>query len=985
MSGGGSGRFGVRMPAPECTLDEMEFMVTEIHVTDTPPPDFYYSSNTMTSASFRSSMPADDEVEPVWAREARTTVCLFATEASGCTALLRVGGFRPHLTYEMPHGRRAKLVDALAERLRVPKDSLATKPLRLKRLYGWVPDQSDPTLPRVHECVRVHFPTVWMMRKALHLGAVLGASPWEGKTDPVAMFCDQTGINPSGWVGLLSGGGGASLRSNERSSHCAVEVDCAVSALRPLEQRMDLAPLLVASVDIECYSARGSFPKAEVPEDRVAIIGVALWRVGRPIEETQTVLFCVGACAPVDGARVVACDTEEQMLDEWRDFMCVHADPDVVVGYNTFGFDYRYLNARAEMLHCRRYAYSGRVAAWRSVPAVRSLASAALGQNEMHTMGWVGRVDLDLFNYVKAQYKLPVYKLDAVAEHFLGERKVDLPYEELFRCMDGSSAEAMARACYYCAEDCRLPIKLLKRLEVLPAQVEMSRVTHTTLNQLTYRGQQIRVFNGILWHAHRNGYVLNDPPPTAGDEGYQGATVIDPTPGFYDTPVLTLDFASLYPSIMLAHNLCFSTHVIDAAHLGVEGVVYETHRPGPGKEFTFVTSTPGVLPHILRDLLGARKAAKKQMAAATDPSQKALFNARQLALKVSCNSVYGFCGAAKRGMYADVAIADSVTCLGRAMIQKTAELVVHEIPVECAVIYGDTDSVMVNVRDRAVDLQRAFELAEAAADAVSAQFRDDIVLEAEKVSLPFLLMGKKRYVAKVYEPGKAGSLVCKGVDSKGIETVRRSSSPLTKLVYNDVLEAVMERMDPLSAVEGLRANIARLVTGEVEFERFILTTEHRSADSYSNPDAMPNVSVARKIEQRSRGAIVPQTGDRLPYFVAEGPPKAKLAELAEDPTWGRQNGIKPNRLYYLEHQLVKPITAFFEAFGEDICAQVARIFDAAIAELDLQRHGQTRLTDYNITTTNTKGATSPPRRPMPDQTRLRNNNHHNKKRARKST
>eukprot|EP00962_Isochrysis_galbana_P041795 scaffold15416_cov106-Isochrysis_galbana.AAC.3 len=101
--------------------------------------------------------------------------------------------------------------------------------------------------------------------------------------------------------------------------------------------------------------------------------------------------------------------SERDMLDAWRDFMGVEADPDLVVGYITFVFDYAYLAARAQAAGCApRLAHSGRIASWRVAtfrPAAE-LSSSALGQNEMHTPGWVGRADLDVFHWVKTQYKL---------------------------------------------------------------------------------------------------------------------------------------------------------------------------------------------------------------------------------------------------------------------------------------------------------------------------------------------------------------------------------------------------------------------------------------------------------------------------------------------------------------------------------------------------------------------------------------------------
>jgi len=603
------------------------------------------------------------------------------------------------------------------------------------------------------------------------------------------MFFDQTSTVPCGWVAVA----GARRCVSARSAHTAIELECELACLAPLD-RMDVALLLIASVDIECVSATGGFPDMDLPADRIGIIGTSFWRVGEPVERAVTVLLCVGdACDSVPGAHVEVYPTELEMLAAWRDLIAVRADPDLVLGYNTFGFDYKYMATRARL--SARFWYNSRLIARRSTVRVQELESSALGQNELTTLGWAGRVDLDLYNYIKAEHKLPQYKLDAVAEHFLGERKVDLPYKELFACMLSGSPADPAQACTYCAEDCRLPLKLCKRLEVITAMVEMSRVTRTMLSQLVFRGQQIKVFNQLVWHGHRRGYVLNDPPVAAeGDaQGYEGATVIEPTPGFYDTPVATLDFASLYPSIMLAHNLCYSTHVLDEAYLGRPGVRYEEHHAA--RTHVFVASHPGVLPALLRDLLAERKRAKRAMATAETPELRALFNARQLALKISCNSVYGFTSATRRGMYPDLAIADSVTCRGRQMIQKTVEIVESFMP---CFIYGYTDSVMIRFHDTGVTKEAAFELGERASAHVSAQFREDVSLEMEKVYMPFLLIAKKRYAGLMYTPDSAGVVRLEKMDAKGVELVRRDNCVFAKRVYEQVLRPLLYECDPPS-------------------------------------------------------------------------------------------------------------------------------------------------------------------------------------------
>ena len=906
-------------------LTAFEFMITNVVVSDTPPIEIPYDKRAACASGFASSLPRQSFVQPT------ATVLIHATSSCGATMCVRVHGFQPHLTYRYAStSQREKLIDTLQDELRIPK--LASALVAAHRMWGWVPSPSDPRQPELCKFVKVFFPSIQARRRATFLSSAGGCVPCEAKADVTSMFFDMTNLVPSSWFRFRVAPRRHAM--SKRFSHAQLECEASIRVLAPVA-RDDIAPMLIASVDIECYSSTGGFPCASNAEDRVAIIGTAFWRVGSPIESTTVVVQCVGTCGPVDGAHPESYSTEAQLLDAWRDLIVVHAQAEIVIGYNTFGFDYKYMCARAAC--CNRFFYNDQVIAQRNEPLVKELESNALGQNSMNLLGW-GRVDIDLYTYIKAQHKLVLYKLDAVAEHFLGDHKVDLPYAELFKCMAvGSSASEMARAAFYCAEDCRIPLRLLKRLAVIPDFVEMSRVTFTTIPQLVTRGQQIKVFNQIVRHAHRNGYVVNDSPAADPDaEGYEGAIVIEPTPGFYDRPVATLDFASLYPSIMLAHNLCHSTFVADPAHLDLPGVSYETHAVGGGKSYTFVTSTPGVLPAILRDLLAARKRAKKAMAATTDPDAKAIYNSRQLALKVSCNSVYGFTGAVKRGMYPCIGIAESVTFCGRKLIQKTAALAVDAFkPVVARVIYGDTDSVFVLLDDPLMTAADAFGHGERVAQFISDQFAQDITLEMEKVYKPLLLITKKRYIGLMHEPDRTGVVSFSKMDYKGIELVRRDNCKLVKDIYYGVVNPMLHEMDPVKSVANLRTGIARLVADLVPIDEYVITKELRKRESYVNP-CQSQLIVADKISARSGGAVVPQIGDRLPFVIIANKELTKVNDRAEDPAYVKANlAAKIDRLYYLMQKVHNPIQTLFLPF-DALRREVTQIFDDARIQISLQ-------------------------------------------------
>ena len=193
--------------------------------------------------------------------------------------------------------------------------------------------------------------------------------------------------------------------------------------------------------------------------------------------------------------------------------------------------------------------------------------------------------------------------------------------------------------------------------------------------------------------------------------GYQGATVLDPSIGFHEQPILGLDFASLYPSIMQAYNLCFSTcewnkdkpticRLVkdEDRQKWTHSVQFEEGQSTQTVEVSFVKAKirKGVLPTLLEDLLDARRATKKKMKAAETEFEKMIYDQLQKAYKISCNSIYGFCGvtgirdknclqypncceqfrkscSCYRGLLANFWIAQTVTQQGRTLISETAK------------------------------------------------------------------------------------------------------------------------------------------------------------------------------------------------------------------------------------------------------------------------------------------------------------------------
>jgi DNA polymerase delta subunit 1 len=406
------------------------------------------------------------------------------------------------------------------------------------------------------------------------------------------------------------------------------------------------------------------------------------------------------------------------------------------------------------------------------------------------------------------------------------------------------------------------------------------------------------------------------PPTPAGgaEDGYQGATVLEAQTGAYYGPITALDFASLYPSIMCAHNLCYSTLVMEAKYDNLPGVEYEQFGP-----HRFAQRVQSLLPTILTDLKAFRKKAKKLMAQHEGTPLEAIYNGQQLAYKISMNSIYGFTGASK-GMLPLVAIASTVTMRGRQMIDETKNYVEANFP-GAKVRYGDTDSVMVEFDVEGRKGQEAIDyswvLGEQAAEQCTKLFKAPNDLELEKVYCPYFLYSKKRYAAKMYEAksNKDGTpvlkedgtrlVVFKKIDVKGLQVVRRDSCPFVRETLKGLLGQILESSDPRPVIDAARAAARDLMQGQVPMEKLLMSKQ--LASDYKVP--MPHVAVRDKIRKRAPGSE-PQQGDRVSFVIVTGP--GRMFEKAEDPTWVRDSGLTIDYRYYFLNQFKKPVLDLLE-------------------------------------------------------------------------
>jgi DNA polymerase elongation subunit (family B) len=563
-----------------------------------------------------------------------------------------------------------------------------------------------------------------------------------------------------------------------------------------------------------------------------------------------------------------------------------------------------------------------------------------------------------------------------------GLAKDDVSPKDIFR-MTNEGPSARAVIAKYCIQDCNLVQHLFSKVDVVTDLVEMSKLCSVPMSFLIFRGQGIKLTSYVAKKCRENGVLMPVINKGSKDDGYEGAIVLEPKCGLYlDTPIAVGDFASLYPSSMLSENLCPSSKVWTKIYDLAGNLVTETGQKNPdepdkylydnlpGYEYvdirfdTFryyrknpkaraekikngyklcrfaqpLSSAEGkeekaIMPSILQELLKARKDTRKLIPLEKDDFIKNVLDKRQLAYKVTANSLYGQLGA-KTSTFYEPDIAASTTATGRLLLTY-AKRVVEEcygdaivdtkygkIKTNAEYVYGDTDSVFFtfNVSDNETGekiighkaLELSIEIAQEACNNVSKFLKQPHDFEYEKTFLPFCLLSKKRYVGILYEhdPNKGKR------KEMGIVLKRRDNAPIVKDVYGGVIDILMKDRDIKKALDYVDTCLQELVEGTVPIEKLIISKSIRSF--YKNPKQIAHKVLADRIAEREPGNK-PTSGDRIPFVYVVNPNKKALqGEKIETPTFIRDNKLQIDYSFYITNQIMKPLLQLFGLVLDDI-------------------------------------------------------------------
>ncbi|KAK6950215.1 hypothetical protein Daesc_008541 [Daldinia eschscholtzii] len=613
-------------------------------------------------------------------------------------------------------------------------------------------------------------------------------------------------------------------------------------------------------------------------------------------------------------------------------------DPDVILGHQLEGVDYSILLNRLHEKKTPQWSRLGRLrrAAWPT--SIGKTGGNVFAERQL----MAGRLLCDLANDAgkSVMYKCQSWSLTEMCNIYLGGdvHRRDFDNDAALKTWASDKSGLMDYITHMEA-DTYFIAALALSTQMLPLTKVLTNLAGNSWAR-TLTGTRAERNEYILLHEfHRNKYICPDKQffrgrPKAeeenneeeGTEGkkkdkYKGGLVFEPETGLYDKFVLVMDFNSLYPSIIQEFNICFTT--VDWSSLSDdEDAVPEV----PTQQ------EQGILPRLIATLVSRRRSVKSLMKDKNaTPEQLATWDIKQLALKLTANSMYGCLGYTKSRFYARP-LAVLTTYKGREILRSTKELAESK---SLQVIYGDTDSVMINANVESV--ADALKVGQEFKKAVNERYRL-LEIDIDNVFRRILLQAKKKYAAINLVEVPGGKFIEK-MEVKGLDMKRREYCGLSKEISSRLLNEILSGDDTEVSVqrihEYLREVAGKMREYAVPIPKYIIYTQlGKAPKEYPNADSMPQVQVA--LREIARGKNV-RRGDVISYVVTgdsktSSEPVAKRAYTPQD-VMKPDSGLKVDVEWYIGKQIFPPV--------ERLCANITGTSTSQLAEqlgLDIRRY-----------------------------------------------
>ncbi|XP_071440385.1 DNA polymerase alpha catalytic subunit [Hetaerina americana] len=603
---------------------------------------------------------------------------------------------------------------------------------------------------------------------------------------------------------------------------------------------------------------------------------------------------------------IVRVDSERALLSVFLGKI-YSLDPDVIVGHGISDFELEVIAQRLGALGVTQPSRIGRLRRGNESRSGKgSLKSKASDRGYFKDrFPLAGRLMCDTKVSAKELIKSRTYELQPLCRKVLDGCEEDTVEEQDAVDKDEVSAAftcgaSLAKFISKVELEAHQVLRLMEALDALPLALQITNIAGNVMSRTLAGGRSERNEFLLLHAFSERGFIVPDKnfgfhgakPEKDGAGGagkgrreaaYAGGLVLEPIAGLYDTLILLMDFNSLYPSIIQEYNICFTTlprHVTSRSAKGDDVDIQALLEMLPDAD-----TEQGVLPSEIRKLVESRRAVKRLMCSSNlTAAQRRQYDVRQMALKLTANSMYGCLGFGASRFQARE-LAALVTAKGREILSRTRDLVQEKL--NLTVVYGDTDSVMIDTKYKG-DFDAALKMGAKIKGEVNKLYRQ-VELEVDGVFERMLLLKKKKYAALLLE--QKGQQMARRMELKGLDIVRRDWSRISveagKFVVAQLLGADGQSSDLddrlskiISYLEALKED---LESGRVPIHKLIITKQlTKSPETYADAKSMAHVQVALRYNAEASARPLLR-GDTVPYVICNDNTKNSSAQRAYHP------------------------------------------------------------------------------------------------------
>ena len=620
-------------------------------------------------------------------------------------------------------------------------------------------------------------------------------------------------------------------------------------------------------------------------------------------------------------------DLINRIVDIVRQF-----DPDILAGYEVHNSSWGFLIERARMKY--EYNLCDEISRMRSQSHGRFGKDAdRWGFTHTSTIRITGRHMINIWRAMRGELNLLQYTMENVVFHLLHKRIPHYQHSDLTKWYTSSRPRDLAKVLDHFLTRVQLNLDILEVNEIVPRTIEQARLLGVDFFAVISRGSQFKVESTMFRIAKPENFILIS--PSRKQVGQQNALeclplVMEPQSAFYSSPVLVLDFQSLYPSVMIAYNYCYSTclgRIVSWRGRNKMGFMDFKREPqllelvkdhiniSPnGMMYVKPEMRKSLLAKMLGEILETRVMVKSGMKQdKDDKTLQQLLNNRQLALKLLANVTYGYTSASFSGRMPCSEIADSIVQTGRETLEKAIAIIHANDRWGAEVVYGDTDSLFIHLKSRTKD--QAFTIGEEIAAAITAANPRPIKLKFEKVYHPCVLLAKKRYVGFKYEHRNQAE---PDFDAKGIETVRRDGTPAEQKIEEKALKLLFRTADLSQVKSYFQEQCTKIMQGRISIQDFLFAKEVKLGTYSDRGPPPPGALIATK-RMLADPRTEPQYGERVPYVVITGAPGARLIDRCVSPETLLQNDhLELDAEYYISKNLIPPLERIFNLVGANV-------------------------------------------------------------------